>query len=156
MNILKKYFYSHSSKSGQATVELIPCLLIFFIIISAGLVYFKFMRFATIQQEVARNLAFAKINNSGTLTLSAQAGTSTSGSRPQPYISVEGGANGVPVANDEVTRNTQCFSVKPLGSDLPDIDLGNIFGIKSMLGDQKQRVFTQAVVYRFPGSGCSN
>ena len=66
-------FFKHRERKrrnqqGQALVELLPSLMVFLTILVAGLSYFQVMREASVRQEVVRNLAFAKIENSGTLT----------------------------------------------------------------------------------------
>jgi hypothetical protein len=59
-------------KKGQALIELVPSILLFLIVSSSSLAYFRVMRSSQIRQEVVRNLMFAKIDNSGPLVTSPQ------------------------------------------------------------------------------------
>jgi Flp pilus assembly protein TadG len=55
-------------RSGQALVEFVPSVLVFLLVVSAAVQYFRYMSQAISVQEVLRNAAFSVINNSGTLT----------------------------------------------------------------------------------------
>jgi len=133
---------SSKSKKGQALVELLPSLVIFFMVISASLSYFEIMRGATIRQEVVRNLAFAKMNNMGTLT-------TPTGKLGAP-IQIEGVAAISGNDNDFVGFQSNCFSVSPA-------NLTESFQPKKIIGVSAVppvEVSSYAVVYRRPGSQC--
>ncbi len=102
-----------SNKRGQAMVEFLPSIMIFVLIMSAGMAYFRVMRAAEIRQEAARNLAFAKIDNAGTLTTvdSADDGKSA----PPIALTIENQT--IPAVQDGnnvfISSGTTCFSVIP-------------------------------------------
>jgi len=56
-----------NSKSGQALIEFLPAILLFFVVIGASLVFFIGLRESFHMQISARNAIFAKIRNSGPL-----------------------------------------------------------------------------------------
>ncbi|MBS1983989.1 MAG: hypothetical protein JST16_07430 [Bdellovibrionales bacterium] len=135
----------NSSRRGQAMVEFLPAVMIFILIMSAGLAYFRVMRAASLRQEAARNLAFAKIDNAGTLTTidSPDAGRSAAA----VAINIEGVA--IPAMNDQsnpfVGRDAQCFSVIPGGQAQKKLDITYRYGASS---DTPVTISTYAVVCR--------
>jgi hypothetical protein len=137
-----------SRQAGQALVELLPSIVIFMLVVSAGLAYFRVLRSATIRQEVVRNLMFAKINNSGTLTST---------------IPQEGGVRlqlgdafvNAPVItsqrNAQVLQNDSCFTVFP-GSTIENVPVTGVYGAGELPGVD---LTTYAVMYRdITGGGC--
>jgi len=150
------------NKKGQALFEIIPSFIIFAMIVSAGLSYFRIMRFVTIRQEVARNLAFGKIDNSGSLT-TQPFGRNEVGARKQPFLgvnnpNVEGGgvvAPGVD-SDDAITRKANCYMVIPQAVKPTFLFFGNIRFLKNQLGPIEKTINTYAVVYRQPGGSCGN
>lgn len=138
-------------KQGQAIIELLPSVIIFFTVIVAGLNYFRVMRAAVIRQEVVRNSVFALINNSGTLTtppnlLSDVGSTST---RPA------GVESGVPViaAHTFVGGTSNCFSVSP-----PELEAAVGTPLMPMFasgGTPVVKFLTYAVINRQPGGNCA-
>lgn len=56
-----------NSKSGQALIEFLPAIILFFVVIGASLVFFIGLRESFHMQVAARNAIFAKIRNSGPL-----------------------------------------------------------------------------------------
>ena len=130
------------AESGQAIVELLPSVIIFFLIMGAGLSYFRVMRAATIRQEVVRNLAFAKIDYSGTLTtpLTQKAGI--------PFFGLVGVLGN---ANVFIDRGTACFRVNP--DQL--VETVGVGGTASGIGGLRPVDATSyAVVYRAPAGDC--
>src|SRR5690606_33117045 len=116
--------------------------------------YFRIMRAATIRQEVVRNLAFAKIENSGTLTSPAAQDDGV-------YMAnLLGGERAVIEGQqDQPVRHTDsCFYVAPSKPDQggaaayskfnQKITLNKIFGLGFPI--QAVEVTSYAVVYRFP------
>jgi len=142
----RKFQQTNKSKSGQAIIELLPSILLFLIVVGAGLSYFQMMREVTIRQEVVRNLAFAKINNVGTLTTPLSQGDNR--------VTIEG----FPVPDAPITQNRfefvsrtdDCFSVSPENVSKP-LSAGSVFGIGPLT---PINVTTYAVIYRRPSSDC--
>ena len=132
-----------SSRSGQALVELLPSMVLFLAVIGAGLSYFRIMRAATIRQEVVRNLAFAKINNSGTITTPLNQGAT---------ITLQGEGTVVPANNnDPILAGAGCFTVSPQKVQEKLEIPGRIFGLGVLAPVE---VTTYAVVYRIPNAQC--
>ncbi len=59
-------------KRGQAVLEALPILVMFFIVLSASLSFFEGQRNIVLTQISARNQAFQNIRNLGPLMMSAQ------------------------------------------------------------------------------------
>jgi hypothetical protein len=126
-------------KSGQALIEFIPVLFAFLFIFTAAMSFFEVMKNATIVQEMGRNLAFAKIANSGTLTTPLDQSF---------YMARYGAFSG----NDGISMSNECFTVLPRKSNYAH-EVKKIFGIDAAL---QVRMFTKAVVYRRPGNACQS
>jgi len=134
----------NSARSGQALVELLPSLVLFLLVMSAGLAYYRVMRVAVIRQEVVRNLAFAKIDYSGTLTTTDREV-----------------ADGVSLFNDFTVMASDpsdfvgytepCFTVTPENVSEKVDSVTPVYGIGSIRGVD---ITTYAVVYRQPRGGC--
>lgn len=113
--MLKTLSPLQKSKSGQAMVEFLPAIMIFILVMSAGLAYFRVMRSAALREEAVRNLAFAKMDNAGTLTTvdSPDEGKSAA----EVSVSIEG--QSIPALssgnNVFISEQVQCFSVVPEG-----------------------------------------
>jgi hypothetical protein len=137
-----------NTRSGQAMVELLPSLILFFMVMSAGLAYFRVMRMAVMRQEAVRNIAFAKIANKGSLTTSrveAENGIS---------LSSDMGGGGVSVVpesrNDFVSYEQDCFTVTS-ASAIYKVSMSSIYSI----GVPKDVDITSyATVYRRPSGTC--
>ena len=123
------------SKGGQAVVEFIPALFLFFCILTAMYEFYRVMREATIRQEVVRNLAFAKIGNMGTLT----------SVKSQNII---GNDLGLLLGNDNpsVGYTNQCIAVVPLESP----DSGQVDRIVGAAALAPIGITTYAVILRAP------
>jgi hypothetical protein len=134
------------NRKGQAIIELLPSVLLFLIVVGGGLSYFQMMREVTIRQEVVRNLAFAKINNVGTLTTPLSQGANE--------VLIEGFPAGGRVIGpsrfDFVSRTDGCFTVTPSLVRKP-IQAGSVFGIGALT---PINVTTYAVIYRRPDVNC--
>lgn len=105
-----------SSNSGQAMVEFLPAIMIFVMVMSAGLAYFRVMRAAALRQEAVRNMAFAKIDNSGTLTT---VDTPDEGkSAASVGIAIEGrSVDAITSGNNAfIDSGVSCFRVVPSGT----------------------------------------
>lgn len=156
----------HSLKnSGQAVMELLPAMMMFFIVLFACLSYFRAMRSAVMREEAVRNVAFAKINNSGTLTtmpnqitaLRPGCGGNTQtlcvggeviGSNTAFYRAI--------VGDKRVNSSANCF-VLNLEGGLSSLELGPL-GFSSA-GEPKMsardiNITTYAVVHRRPAGDC--
>lgn len=141
------------SRSGQAIAELLPAMTIFFMLLGGAMAYYKVVRTATIKQEVVRNLLFAKINNSGTLTsTTGQIDSGGGGGENLTGLRLEGANTGaVEVVknnqNDFISSDTSCFTVIPaeasVGLPLGSLLLGGDLGVVN--------VSTFAVMYRNAG-----
>jgi len=146
------------SRKGQALIEAIPSLLIFITVITAAFTYFKVMRFSAIRQEVARNLIFSKINNSGTLTFQAVAPGNGS-FRENPYLSFQenisnSAAIQIPDRGPaaELNRNNTCLRVLPNAVEDEEQNFSKIIGAN--LNEITRNIKTQSVIYRAPGANC--
>jgi len=142
---------SRDSRKGQAIIELLPSVIIFFTVIVAGLNYFRVMRAAVIRQEVVRNSVFALINNSGTLTTPPNLLSSVGDTSTVPA----GVESGVPVirAHSFVSGGSSCFSVNPPGL-LAAVETPLLPMFSS--GETPVVNFvTYAVINRQPGGNCA-
>ncbi len=142
-----------NKKSGQALVEFLPSMVLFLMVITAGLSYFRTMREATIRQEVVRNLAFAKISNSGTLTtpLSQSLGGSLLFEGSPQVTNVEA----IPAGQNEGVfvgpgGNPPCFTVTPEQVQ-KTLTPGDVVGVGRL---NPVTITTYAVVHRYPGGNC--
>jgi len=125
-----------SPNKGQALVEFIPALVLFLIVISAGLAYFRVMRAGVIRQEAVRNLAFAKIANSGTLT--------TTSMQVDQAIVVSEIAAVTSQNNLDIGSSEPCFKVSP-NEFVKEVNVGGVYGLKDLL---PVKILTYAVIYR--------
>jgi hypothetical protein len=139
------------SKGGQAIVEILPAIIIFFTVLMAGLAYFRVMRAAVIRQEVVRNAIFATIHNSGSLTTppnlmkdagAPEASLSGAGVHYNDYGRVVAGARMAFVDN-----TTTCFRVLPKDAtvNIATPLLGYFMGSS---GAAEVKIRTYAVVHR--------
>jgi hypothetical protein len=98
--------------SGQAMVELMPAIMLFMLVVSAGLAYFRVMRAAARNEEASRNIAFAKINNAGTLTT---VDIVPGSDKPTPLqLTIEGTPLSVATSKDDfIDRTAGCIVVTP-------------------------------------------
>lgn len=149
-----------NSKRGQAITEFIPSMIIFFMVITGALAFYRVIRSATIKQEVVRNLTFAKIRNSGTLTTTPEQvrGGGSAGDLPEliieggPVAGVTGFSYGIARGqHDFVTHRSNCFTVYP-SSPNETQNLGPLYLGGNDLGDLS--FSTYAVMYRDLGASC--
>jgi hypothetical protein len=140
------------SRRGQAIVEFIPSAMVFIVVIYASIAYFRVMRAATIKQEVVRNIAFAKIANSGTLTTTPE--QVIGGAQEDTGGSLQlGGESGAPIVPEEsnqfIGRDFKCFTVfppDPLQTEFIQVPLLKRLGSVSFR--------TLLIVERFGNSAC--
>ena len=92
-------------ESGQAIIEIIPAFFLFILVITASVSLFEVLRNATLVQETARNMAFAKIANSGTITSPPEASGAL-------VLGVESPIS-LPSSNPRVSASNSCFNVYP-------------------------------------------
>lgn len=141
------------SKSGQALVEMLPSLVIFLVVMSAGLAYFRIMRNATIRQEVVRNLAFAKINNTGTMTTSlSQAVGEVQFLDGQPVLQGDRNDDVYDVPGGAYVK-ADCFTVSPREATVSaEVPPGAVYSLGEL---NPVDITTYAVVYRnVSGQSC--
>lgn len=129
----------NSNKKGQALAEFIPVCISLIFVFSAALSYFEVMRDATLIQEMGRNLAFAKIANSGTLTSQAD----------ESYYMAQYGTF---ASNSAIGLGNECFTVLPRNFPYKH-EVLKIFGLSANTAMQVG-IFTKAVVYRRAGTRC--
>jgi hypothetical protein len=137
-------------KNGQAIIEILPAILIFIMVLSACLRYFEVFRDAVEKEQVARNLMFAKIGNSGTLTTPASQLTNPGTQDPSTngiQFDIEGGRVPVLVTNAFVDRSVGCFAVFP-PSWKKQTPTSDIFAPGSGGGFPPVQVNTYAVIHR--------
>jgi len=140
-----------SRRHGQAIVELLPAVIVFFTVIVAALNYFRVMRAAVIRQEAVRNQVFALINNSGTLTtppnlLQDIKGTNT----------LKAGIEGVPILKDHnfIAGNSSCFIVSPPDA-VSNIETPLLSMFSSGGATPTVNFMTYAIIYRQLGADCA-
>jgi len=141
-----------SLKKGQAIVELLPAVIIFFTVIVAGLNYFRVMRAAVIRQEVVRNSVFALINNSGTLTTPPNLLSSVGHTQTSQAGVLEAG---VPVIERHtfVAGSSMCFFVNP--PELIESVDTPLLSMFSSGAKPSVKFMTYAVINRQPGGNCA-
>jgi len=130
-----------NSKSGQAIIEFVPAMVLFFIVLSAGFSYYRLMRSAQIREEAVRNVIFQKINYSGTLT-----STFVDASRAaERSIFLGDGALANPT---EVLERASCIGAVPNGlrKEVGDRTIASMVDNLPTFD-----LVTYAVIYRFPG-----
>jgi hypothetical protein len=111
-------FKDRPRRRGQAIVELLPAVVIFFAVIVAALNYFRVMRAAVIRQEAVRNAVFSVIHNSGTLTTPPnllQQVANKGGTNVRNAGTVEAGRAAFPVIGGHsfVGGAATCFRIYP-------------------------------------------
>ena len=135
-----------SRRGGQALVEFLPAVMIFILVLSAGLAFFRIMRSATIRQEAARNLAFAKIDFAGTLTTVNVDASNTSRPRSVGLRIESGDVTAISGNNDQfIDYSTSCFYVHPEGSGMKSLPVDLRGGVRV---DRPVQFSTYAVVCR--------
>ena len=122
-------------RSGQAMIEFLPAVLLFFVIIGTSLVFFIGLRESFQMQIAARNAMFAKIRNSGPLISTAN----TDLNHPKHYMFPFSG-----VQQGTVTPANTCFTAVPETNGAPLL-LPRILGIPMAL----QRAH-RATIFRRP------
>ncbi|NCN28677.1 hypothetical protein GW915_14020 [bacterium] len=146
----------HSSQKGQALVELLPAIVLFFTIIIAAFSYFKVMRSAVFRQEVVRNMAFAAIGNMGSMTSPPDQLGNAIGGSPQdtnPGMKGLGGERFLARSRQQfIGRDTQCFKVYPREAQRNIKTL-----LPSFFQDRTPEVsfVTYAVVQRLASGSCN-
>jgi hypothetical protein len=108
------------TKKGQAFLELLPALLVIVVVLTTSLFYFGAMREAAMREEAVRNLTFAKIANSGTLTTPGDQMLSTISSPMLlgPELSPNYNYSALAVGrNPFIGATSNCFLVRP---ELPE------------------------------------
>ncbi len=141
---------------GQALIEILPATLIFVMVISVTLRYFEIFRDAVEKEQVARNLLFAKIGNSGTLTTPPSQLANPRQINPQDtatspiQFDIEGGRVAVDSTNAFVGSDATCFSAFP-----PDWRKENPIFFPGIGSGAFPSVFvlTYAVIYRNASQG---
>ena len=96
------------SKRGQAIFEILPGTMVFATVVFSSIIYYRILREQQLRLEAVRNIAFAKINNSGPLTTvpddwNAGLSVGTQGGYEFPVLA--GGQNA------PVGRTDNCFRV---------------------------------------------
>jgi len=133
-----------AKKKGQALIEFIPVMMVFMVLISACLTYFRALKHATIRQEVVRNLAFSQINNSGSLTKVDLVRSPASLSSIQALEFS---------AQQDVGAGSRCFRVVAGDPRLP-FDFSKVIGLGSKLSSKVYpNVPAVSVIHRQPGGG---
>jgi hypothetical protein len=128
-----------NSKSGQALIEFLPAIILFFVIIGASLVFFIGLRESFHMQVAARNALFAKVRNSGPLITPADAlGYS------QHYMFPFG-----TVRQAGLTPTSTCLSVRPQ-TGVTSTVLPSILGLTLNLSRAHR-----ATIFRRPGAPTS-
>ncbi|MEZ4814694.1 MAG: hypothetical protein R3A80_05745 [Bdellovibrionota bacterium] len=122
-------------KSGQALIEFLPAIILFFVVIGASLVFFIGLRESFHMQIAARNAIFAKIRNSGPLVTPAAA-LNYNGHYMFPFTSV--GQAGL-------SPSSTCISVRPQ-SGVTEAVLPSIMGLSLNL-----KRAHRATIFRRPG-----
>ncbi len=102
--MLVKSDSKNNSKSGQAMIELIPAILLFFIVIIASMVFFIGLRESFHMQIAARNAMFAKIRNSGPL-ISPPSSAALASKNYNFGLGV--------TTNPNVNQEASCFTARP-------------------------------------------
>lgn len=125
-----------NSKSGQSLIEFLPAILLFFVVISASIVFFIGLRESFHMQISARNSLFSKIRNSGPLISPPGATLGYTDHYSFPFV----GAN-----TPAVTQSNICFTARPDSSATQAI-LPSILGLGLNL-DRAHR----ATIFRKPG-----
>lgn len=128
-----------NSKSGQALIEFLPAIILFFVVIGASLVFFIGLRESFHMQIAARNAMFAKIRNSGPLITPAGALGYT-----KHYMFPFG-----TVKQAGLTQGNTCISVRPQ-TGVTEAVLPSILGLTLNLGRAHR-----ATIFRRPGAPTS-
>jgi hypothetical protein len=140
-------------KRGQALIELVPSILLFLIVSSSSLAYFRVMRSSQLRQEVVRNLMFAKIDNSGPLVTSGQQGLEPLQLSGIPEAS-RGPASAVGGSAVKLGIATDCVAVFP-GDTPARMPVNGILGLPGF--ESELQFSTYAVIFRRDGAArCPN
>ncbi len=126
-----------NSKSGQALIEFLPAIILFFVVIGASLIFFIGLRESFHMQVAARNAIFAKIRNSGPLVTPAGALN-----YQKHYMFPFGGA----ITQAGLSQEQTCISARPQ-KDVVQSILPSILGLTLNL-DRAHR----ATIFRRPGA----
>ena len=130
--MLSKSSRRSNRKSGQAMIEFIPAVILFIFLMMASYVFFRGLRESIQGQEAARNMAFAKIANSGPL-VSEGGGLGVSGQYEF----------GVSTPAPAMNNRNVCFGVKPEANER-SVNLPSLWGISMVLGrNQRATIFRQ-------------
>ncbi len=140
-----------SLRRGQAIVELLPAVIVFFTVIVAALNYFRVMRAAVIRQEAVRNQVFALINNSGTLTTPPNLLDQVSATN-----TVQAGIEGVPIIKTHsfVAGTSSCFIVFP-PDPVASVETPLLSMFSSGGATPTVNFMTYAVIHRQSGADCA-
>lgn len=146
----------HSRRSGQAIVELLPSIIIFFTVIVAALNYFRVMRAAVIRQEAVRNSVFAVINNSGTLTTPPNLLQDPTATALKPVGVIEGGSQALLSSAQFVAGTSRCFTIYP-ADPVRNVEapLLSFFSGAAGGGTPTVSFLTYGVIARQPGGNCA-
>jgi hypothetical protein len=124
-----------NSKSGQALIEFLPAIILFFVVIGVSLVFFIGLRESFHMQVAARNAMFAKIRNSGPLVTPPTAlGYDSHYRFPFGTVTQAG-----------LDSSNICLSVRPQ-SGVTEAVLPSILGLTLNLGRAHR-----ATIFRRPG-----
>lgn len=128
-----------NSKSGQALIEFLPAIILFFVVIGVSLVFFVGLRESFHMQVAARNAMFAKIRNSGPLvTPSGALGYDSHYRFPFGVVKQAG-----------LSPSNTCLSVRPQ-TGVTEAVLPSILGLTLNLGRAHR-----ATIFRRPGAPTS-
>lgn len=129
-------------------MEILPAVMIFVVVLMAGLAYFRVMRAAVLRQEIVRNAMFATIHNSGTLTTPANLTEVASGK--VNGAGVDYGVSGRVVAAGRmafVDNQTNCFRVVPKDA-IVSIATPLMSALLGTGGQPDVKISTYAVIHR--------
>lgn len=153
-----------NSCSGQAIMELLPAMMMFFVVLFACLAYFRAMRSSVMREEAVRNVAFAKINNSGTLTTTLNQTSSGRVGCGGPNQTLCVGAEMIEsgsgfyssVPRDRFVRSTNNCFVLNLEGGVSSVPIGpmNFNAGGTPRNSEDIKISTYAVVHRKPGGWC--
>lgn len=128
----------YSSQSGQAMIEFLPAILLFFVIIGTSIVFFIGLRESFHMQLAARHSLFGKIRNSGPLVVPSNSSIATNdGFYPLPATVSR---------NAGMSVRSTCLSARPQ-TGVRQAVLPSILGLSLNL-ERAHR----ATIFRRPGS----
>lgn len=148
---------------GQAMMEFLPAMLVFATVLSSAFAFYKAVRWATIRQEVVRNLAMATIANSGTLTTPSELSDGSQNAlkfgsnvvftdRSLASTDLGNGGQGVLPVNSQnaISGSATCFRVypaRPGGGSQEPFAITGIFGAGAN-PEQNFEIMSRATIYR--------